>query len=515
MSAQQFRAQVLVAGGGIDGMAAALLLARGGRRVVLCEARDTLGGTARPREFHPGYRTDGLEGSERSLAPALFEALGAPPVAQEHGDPRGTLLLQRGEGPWGEAPIDPAADTLDPRSASEPDRAAWTGLQAFAESLRGPLMGLLEGAIPHPKEASLFELLSTGAGLRRLGRRRLTEFMRVAPMPAADWLGDAFEDPSLATALARSIPAALPMGPRAPGTAALALLGMVCAKGAPRMEAVTLVDTLERALRSAGVEILTGRAIESWCTDEGGGVCGVRFSNGDELLANQVLSTLEPKRTLGALLPVRSRNSATRSLVRRWRTRGGTQFLHLAVEGVVRFVDAPHPSAARALLGSTLEELEVAQNALKYRDEPEAPWIDVRIPSRVDQNAAPEGCDSIVLAIHGVPASTVEIPGARERLVERVLARLESAAPGTRSRILGMEHLTQLELEQEYGLTGGHLHHGELGLDQLLMRPSLGMLNGATPIPGLTLGGRGTHPGPFLLGGAGVLGARRILAAGS
>lgn len=507
--------QILVAGGGIDGMAAALLLARGGRRVVLCEARDELGGTARPREFHPGYRTDGLLGSERSLAPALVEALDGSSAFAGHHNAQGALLLHGTEGRWGEAPADFAADRLDPRASSDSDRAAWSDLQEFAEALRAPLMGLMGGALPHPKAASLFELLGTGAGLRRLGRRRLIEFMRVTPMPAADWLGDAFEDAALATALARSIPAALPMGPRAPGTAILVLLEMVCARTPRRMESRALLAELERALRASGVEVRTGCPIESWSTDDKGAVRGARLTGGAELRAEQVLSTLEPKRTLGALLPVRSRGSATRSLARCWRTRGGTQFLHLALEGTLRFPEAPHPTAGRALLGAVLEDIELAQNALKYRDEPESPWLDVRIPSRADPSSAPKGCDSVVVAIHGVPASTAGHPGSRERLVERVLARLEAAAPGTRSRILGMEHLTQVDLEAEYGLTGGHLHHGELGLDQLLMRPSLGMLNGATPVPGLTLGGRGTHPGPFLVGGAGILGARRILAAGS
>jgi phytoene dehydrogenase-like protein len=249
------------------------------------------------------------------------------------------------------------------------------------------------------------------------------------------------------------------------------------------------------------------------------GVEGVELAGGEVLACRAVLSTLAPSKTLLELVPAGTLGASTETAVRSFRARGATAVLRLALAGPPRFAGRENDPIEHAVSAADMLTLERAADCLKYRKLPAQPWIEVRIPSRADPSLAPAGKAVAIVLCHTVPNDLSGDGGwsdaTRERLVRSMLAALERLAPGVGETVLARELLTPPDIEQRYGTAGGHLFDGELALDQLwLQRPSLGLSRYFTPIPGLFLGGSGSHPGGPFRGGAGVLAARALMKKG-
>ena len=188
--------------------------------------------------------------------------------------------------------------------------------------------------------------------------------------------------------------------------------------------------------------------------------------------------------------------------------------MNLALDGQISFRDREGERHARAVVSDHLDEIERAFDAAKYRACSERPHLEVSIPSVNDPSLAPAGKDVVSILAHAAP---YHLEGgwsgeASERFGDAVVEMLESVAPGTRARIVAREVLSPADLEDRYGLTGGHIHHGEHALDQLLfMRPTPKLARYKTPIEGLYLGGSGSHPGGGVTCQPGALAAEAIL----
>ncbi len=487
----------VVVGAGPNGLVAALRLARAGRRVTVLERREVVGGLAAGEPFHPGYRSAGLLHDTAGLRPRVVRDLGLeahglawrdrPPVAVARAGRAPIRLSGEDLAPWRQA-IDELRPFLDRLQERPPPRL----------ELGGPVDFLRLGL--------------EGLALRRLGRRRGRELLRLLPMPVEDWLGEWFDDADVAGALAAPGLLGGFVGPRAPGTAGILLL---LESGAGR-EVVGgpagLVAALQSAAAAAGVELRTGAEVAAIEVADGA-VTGARLASGEAVPAAVVAASCDPTTALLGLLPPGSLRLRDERDLRVYRNRGTVAKLHLALSGTPRLAGDDGAPSELVRIGS-LEELERAADAVKYGELPAAPTLEMRLPSLADPALAPEGHQVASVLVDYVPHAPAGGWSAesRDRLEAAVMARLEAAAPGLGALVVASELLTPADVEERYGLTGGHLCHGEMALDQLLsLRPATCAGCYRTPIGGLYLAGGGSHPGGGISGLPGWLAAETIL----
>jgi len=507
------RPDVVVLGSEIEGLVTAACLARAGKRVVVLERRATPGGRHAREEFHPGFRASGVwpgcELARRSLLDGLgLERHGLTWCDEEPAllvpDPSGCPLLYR---------RDPArhANELPP---GEAERLA--ALRAFLAKLAPLAAGLLDEAPPaaaRPSAQELLGLAGKALRLRLLGRAELFTLARVLPSSARDWMEEALGMEAARVALVAPALAGTVLGPRAPGTSLFVFLREALAGPEPAGGPGALIDALVALCGALGVTLRTEADVRRIHVGPDG-VRAVELAGGETIDTPRVASALAPARTLLELLPAGTLALSVERAAQSFRTRGATAVLRLALRSAPVFAGRTDQPVEHAVSARSLDELERAADALKYGVLPESPWVEVRVPSRADPALAPAGQAVAVVACHTVPHVLAAgwNAAARARLEQALLAAFERIAPGVGATVVGRELLTPVDIETRYGAPGGHLHDGELALDQLwLQRPSLVLSRYATPVPGLFLCGAGAHPGGPFLGGAGTLAARALV----
>ncbi len=512
--------RVVVVGGGHNGLVAAGLLARRGREVVLVERRGVLGGLAAAEDLGTGaaahYRVPGVLPDTCGLRPEVVAALDLTRVGLTTTDATATVLAAEPGGPGLLISADAAATSaeLAPRSAA--DAEAWTAWRAQIDRFAPAIMRLFDAPALDPAAggwSGLRELAGTGLALRRLGRRDLTELLRIGPMCVGDWLGEWFETPLLKGALAAPATLGTWLGPWSAGTSAL-LLRQLCTAG-PEVQGgpAAVIDALVAAAREAGVETrVNAEATAIEVEDER--VTAVRLADGERLACDVVVTGCDPRRALLGLVGRRALPSRTARRVGVFRCRGTTALVRLGLDGPLEFAGREGERLPRALAVGDLDDLERAFDGVKYGRGPASPALDVWVPSVTDPSLAPEGCDVVSLLVSSVPH---DLKGgwsdvSRKSLRDVAVRALERVAPGVSARIAVEDVLAPPDIAERYGVTGGQIHHGEPALDQLLhMRPAPECSRSATPIAGLFLGSSGSHPGGGLTGVPGLLAARAVL----
>jgi phytoene dehydrogenase-like protein len=349
------------------------------------------------------------------------------------------------------------------------------------------------------------------------------------PMAVADLAGEWFEsEPLRATVAAGGVLGSF-LGPWSAGSAAV-LLMLGAGEGHPIAGgwsvlggAGALAEALTSAARQAGVEIRTGARVARIEAADGI-VSGVTLCTGDTIAARCVVSNADPKRTLlGLLDPVHLAPEVVRR-IQNIRARGTLAKINYAVSSLPRLngIDDLHGAersaalSGRIRLAQNVDGIERAFDAAKYGTFADEPWIELTIPTVADPTLAPHGQHVVSAYVQYAP---YQLRGTnwdteRDRLAHIATRTIEQYAPGFESSILARTTITPLDLERTYGLTGGHIFHGELSLDQwFVTRPLLGWARYRTPIAGLYLCGSGTHPGTGLDGRSGALAAREILKA--
>jgi phytoene dehydrogenase-like protein len=478
----------VVVGAGHCGLAAAAYLARAGHTVALVEARNVVGGVAAGAEFHPGYRHVGILHDSAGVPIELDEALGF----------RGSLR-RRSPPPVHVAGTDTVLDakTLAP----------WT---AWVDEVRPFFRGLLlEPAPDLGSEASLWPLVKPALGFRRLGTQRMMSLLRVGATCVDDWLEEFFSSPAIRAGLGASALIGTWMGPRSPSSSAVLLMRASFEGDELVGGPAALVDALRGAASSAGVEVLLGRTVRE-IQVESGCAQGVTLSDGTPIVAKTVLSAIGPRRTLLELVHARSLPDGLDIHVERIRTRGITAKVHMALRGPLDIAGG----AERFRVGAHPHHWERAFDDAKHRRPLTAPALDVRVPSVSDPSLAPSGHHVVSILVHG---AAIDLEGGwgdaqRAALGEAVLSQLAVHDPQVRDKVVAAEVLTPADLRDRFGLEGGHLLHGELGLDQLhALRPTPNLSRHETPIGGLYLGSSGTHPGLGICGWSGILAARAVI----
>lgn len=510
---------IVVVGGSADGLVAATVLARAGSQVLLIEAQSEVGGTLREIEFAPGYRAAPLAPDLGHLDAEVLRATGlslpatvtvdSPMVALGEGEP---LRLERSV----------AATAAGLRTHSARDAEAWPAFAARMESLAGFLGQLYRLPAPAIDPESLhdyLDLLRIGRSFRALGRNDMVELLRAVAMPVADLLDDSFESPRLKGALAALAVSDLCRGPASGGTS-LALLhrqvGAAAGAFGERLRLAggpgVLIAALAERARLAGVTIETGAQAQAWVVD-GERVAGVRLASGEEVRCNKLLSALDPHRSLLELLDPAWLDPNLVAAVRNIRYRGATSYLLCALYELPEVPGLGVPPAGGLWIAPSMRDVERAYDAAKYGRCSDEPVIELRFPSLVQRDLAPEGRHVAVLRVQYTPwlLRNSSWNEQRDGLADRVLVRVERELPGFSGCVLAVHVLTPVDLAERYDLREGAVSRGETMLDQMLLtRPVPGCARHATPMPGLWLCGAGTHPGPGLTGLSGLLAARAM-----
>jgi phytoene dehydrogenase-like protein len=281
-------------------------------------------------------------------------------------------------------------------------------------------------------------------------------------------------------------------------------------------EPAKLIDALQSSARAAGAEIRTGANVDRVLVaadQEGLRAHGVILAGGERIEADRVISSLDPQTTFLRLVGVENLEIQFTNRIRRLRCDGQVAKLHLALSRLPGFTGLDQPNG-RLLIAPEMDAIEFAFDHAKYGECSTSPVMEIVIPSLRDATLAPAG--QHVLSAH-VMYAPYHLKGgwsdaARTTLRENAIDTIARYAPGIRELIMHSELLTPADLERIYQVSGGHWHHTEYALDQILMmRPTYEAAQYGTPLPGLYLCGAGCHPGGDLTGGPGHNAAQEIL----
>jgi phytoene dehydrogenase-like protein len=339
-------------------------------------------------------------------------------------------------------------------------------------------------------------------------------------MNAYDLLEEQFESDLVKGALGFDAVLGSGFGPRSPGSV-LTLLYRLAAQSASGREPLSqpqggmgaVTDALAAAARAAGVEIRTGTAVARIAV-ENDKTSGVVLADGAVIAAGTVISNADPRTTFLKLLGTEHLDTGFVRRIDHLRSRGLVAKLHLALDGPPEFTGLDRVGlGGRLLVAPSLDYLERAFNPTKYGEMSEAPALEITVPTINDPSLAPAGQHVLSALVQYAPykfAAGWDV--GKPRLADRAIEAIEAYAPGLRRKIIAVETLTPLDIEAEFGMTGGHWHHGELAFDQFFMvRPVPGAAQYRTPVAGLFLCGAGSHPGGGVMGAAGRNAARQIL----
>jgi phytoene dehydrogenase-like protein len=515
----------IVIGAGHNGLVAGAYLARTGRRVLVVERRDRVGGILSDSPLGPGLRVPLLAHTVGRLRRSVIRDLSL----ESHGlrliRPAVRAFAPQPDGSAVTLWSDPQRTARELHSLSPHDAAAYPLFDRKVRVISSFLALLNASAPPDVQVPSLSDAvagLRLGRAFRRLGPRAGRETLRVLPMPVADWVGEHFELDSLQGAIAARAVQFTAMGPWTAGTAAVLLADSagndggaagqtVFASGGPGI----LAEALAGAARALGVQIRTG-AEAAAVTIAGGRATGVALATGEEITAPVVVSAADPKRTLLQLVDPEELGPTLVWRASNIRTPGCTAKVNLALSGVPSFVGAEGDERLRGriVIAPGIDYLERGADAAKYRRTSQEPYLEATIPSLVDPSLAPEGEHVMSIVAQWAPYRLRESNWDVEKdgLGDLVVKTLEGYAPGLSSLITARQVLTPVDLETDLGLTGGHVLHGEPGLDQFFAwRPLLGFARYRMPLAGLYLCGSGAHPGGGVTGAPGANAAREIL----
>lgn len=515
----------VVIGGGHNGLVCAAYLARAGRKVLVLERRDVLGGAAVSEEVLSGFTF-----SVASYVVSLFR----PRIIQEleltkygyHVIPMGCAFQplhdNHGMARW----EDPERSRTEISRYSSHDAENYPKFKKTMTRLGRVAAQIIDRPAPtgvNPQ--SLRTLIDLFRTVRGVEKHELQQLVRLLTLSAVDFLDTWFESEILKAPLAASGIIGTFQGVRSPGTAYVLLHhymgeidGAYRSWGFARGGTGSVSTACARAAEAHGAVIRTNCEVDKVLLSNNRAT-GVVLSNGDVISARRIVSNLDPRRTLMGLVGESHLPESVVSSLAGFKYRGSSGKVNLALDGLPDFTCRPgigdHLRGDIAI-APNVDYLERAFDEAKYGSFSSRPFINIVIPSLTDPTIAPPGKHVMSCFVQYAPYELTEGPEAwesqREAFGKTVLDTLEEFAPGLRNHIVHMQVLTPLDLERKFGLTEGNIFHGELSLNQLLFqRPAWGMARYQTPIRNLWMCGSGTHPGGGVMGASGELAAKTLL----
>jgi len=516
---------VIVIGGGHNGLVNAAYLAKAGKKVVVLERRHVLGGAAVTEEIIPGFLF-----SECSYVVSLLR----PEIIRELDLPRHGLEILPLDGTFSPMPSgdylwrvnDHAKSIRDIRRHSRLDAEAYDEFSKMMTPMCRFVKPLLSMIPPDPTTLNpkdLKQLHFLMQRFRELSSDERYTLVQLMTMSSADFLDQWFETDVLKATMSASGIIGTFLGIRSPGTAYVLLHhymgeidGAFRSWGFSRGGTGAISNAIADAAREAGVEIRTKAPVGKILV-KSGRACGVALQDGEELSANVVSSSVDPHLTFEKFLEPGELPADFLEGVHRYKFRGSSGKVNLALDTLPNFKCLPGPGAhlrGAISISPSMEYMERAYDDAKYGHYSRRPYIDIVIPSVTDPSVAPPGKHVLSCFVQYAPYKLAEgtWDDQKEAFGENVINTIAEYAPNIKDIIIGRQILTPLDLEREFGLTQGNIFQGELSLEQLFfLRPVAGWAYYRTPIHNLYMCGSATHPGGGIMGANGRIASQVIL----
>ncbi|MCV2871605.1 NAD(P)/FAD-dependent oxidoreductase [Defluviimonas sp. WL0050] len=515
-----------IIGAGHNGLVAACYLARAGLKVVVVEKNDWIGGAAVSRELHPGFTYSNCSYVCSLFRPEIMRDLELPKYGLQVLPYEGGAVFTR-DGGYLAIFRDHDANRREfarysPRDAEAYDRYS-RDIMRHCRFIRPLLMRTPpDPATFRPRD--LAELAWLGRKVGEMSESQICDMIRFWTMSISDFLDEYFESPVIKAYLAVSAIIGTALGPMSPGSAYVLLHhymgdvdGNVGAWGFARGGMGAITQALTASLRASGGEVRTGKGVDTVLVSNGRAV-GLRLDDGEEIAAKRVLSNMDVKRTFLKHVDRDELPPAFTRRVERFKTRGSSGKLNIALDSAPHFPALPEGSPM--LKGDlhftdSVERMERAYDDWKAGRFSRDPFQDTMMPTMIDPTMAPPGKHFMSCFIQYAPP---KIDGRdwtdadRDAFGQTVIDQIAEYSPGFKDRVLHAEIRTPRELEAEVGLTEGNIFQGELTFDQLLFnRPVPGYAQYKTPIRDLWLCGSSAHPGGGVMGAPGRNAAAEIL----
>ena len=521
------RYDAIIVGGGHNGLACAAYLARAGRKVLVLERRERVGGAAMTEEVFPGFRFSVFSYVVSLLRPEIIRELELP----RHGLhilPLESTLTPLPDGDYLAQWSDHDQNRRELARHSVRDAEAYDEFGLLLHRMARAIKPLLGVAPPDPGSLDPRELLDLwrlGRYFRGLPEKDLHALWKLLTMSAADYLDEWFEGEALkGTKSASGIIGTL-LGPRSPGTAYVLLHhymgeldGVFRAWGFARGGNGSVSAAIAAAAQAHGAEIRTQASVSKVLVN-GSRATAVVLDGGDELRAPIIVSGADPRRTFLGLVGEEHLPAEFASAIRRYRFRGSSAKVNLALAEPPRFTCMPEPGPhlrGAISISPSVDYLERAYDDAKYGEISRRPYMDIIMPSMLDPAMAPPGKHVMSIFVQYAP---YHLNGGwsdarREELGDTVVDTLTEYAPNLKGAILHRQVVTPADIERIVGLSEGNIFQGELTLQQMFfLRPAPAWARYRTPIHGLYQCGAGTHPGGGVMGAAGRNAAMEILGA--
>jgi phytoene dehydrogenase-like protein len=521
-----FERDVVIIGGGHNGLACAAYLAKAGLDVLVLEKRGVVGGAAATEEPWPSYRVSSASYVVSLIPPQVVRELDLKRFGYEVSIitpdyfvpfPDGTSLTL-----WGDVERDAAAIGR----FSERDAAAYVAFDRYFERVARLLKDLLFVVPPNMNLRDLPKWAATAGRFRKWSGRDLHETVRLFTMSAADFLDEWFEDERVKGALATQAIIGAWCGPMTPGSAYVLMHhwigevdGHAGAWGWAKGGMGGISAAMARAAEAAGAEVRTDAEVDRVAINASGRAVGVALADGSLVRAQRVVSCAHPVTTYLSLIGEERLPGDVVRDVKRYRTRSGSVKLNVALSELPAFPAWDQDGDLHkglVAVSPSIEYLERAWDDAKYGRMSEHPYVEVVFPTAHEpEGLAPKGKHLMLAFSQYGPYELAEgswDEGGRDDYAARVLKALGEFAPSLEPAVEHLEVLTPRDIEERFGLIGGNIMQGELTPDQLFsFRPIPGHGDYRTPVAGMYLCGSGTHPGGGVMGVPGRNAASVIL----
>jgi phytoene dehydrogenase-like protein len=518
---------VIVIGGGHNGLVNAAYLARAGKKVLVLERRGVLGGSAVTEEIIPGFLFSECSYVVSLLRPEIIRELDLPRHGLEILPLDGTFTpMLNGDHLW--RVNDHAKTQREIRRHSRLDAEAYDEFSKMMVPMCRFVKPILSMIPPDPTSLNprdLRKLYFLGHRLQQLSSDERYTLIQLMTMSAADFLDQWFETDALKATMSASGIIGTFLGIRSPGTAYVLLHhymgeidGAFRSWGFSRGGTGAISLSIASAAREAGVEIRT-KAPVTKIVVKNGRATGVALESGEEISATIVSSSADPHLTFERFLDPKELPSEFLEDIHRYKFRGSSGKVNLALDALPDFKAIPGPGAhlrGAISISPSMDYMERAYDDAKYGRFSRRPYIDMVIPSLTDPSVAPAGKHVLSCFVQYAPYKLAPGEGTwddqREKFGDTVIDTIAEHAPNIKSIIRGRQVLTPLDLEREFGLTQGNIFQGELSLEQLFfLRPAPGWAYYRTPIDNLYMCGSATHPGGGIMGAPGRIASQVIL----
>ena len=518
--------EAIIIGGGHNGLTTAAYLARAGKKVLVLERRHVLGGAAVTEEVFPGFKFSVCSYVVSLLRPEIIRDLDLPRHGLEILPLDGTFTpMPSGDYLWrvndhGKTHREIARHSkLDAEAYDEFGKA----MQAMCRFVK-PILSMVppDPATLNPKE--LMKWLFIGRRFQGMTSEDKYNQVQLMTMSAIDFLDQWFETDVLKATMSASGIIGTFLGVRSPGTAYVLLHhymgeidGAFRSWGFARGGTGAISHAIADAAREAGAEIRTQAPIAKIMV-KNGKATGVVLANGDEIYANIISSSVDPRLTFTKFIQEGTLPSEFLEAVNRYKFRGSSGKVNLALDALPSFkcMPGPGPHLRGAIsISPSVEYMERAYDDAKYGNFSCRPYIDMVIPTLTDPSIAPPGKHIMSCFVQYAPYKLrpgLNWDDQKEAFGDNVINTIAEYAPNIKDIILHRQVVTPLDLERDFGLSEGNIFQGELSLEQLFfLRPVPGWAQFRTPIKNLYMCGSATHPGGGIMGGPGRLAALEIL----